>query len=241
MRKLPILTLSLLFLIGCSTRENGTCGSEEYAEAAGKEKIYVKPPNPPVMDVKELSYRPYEEVFNDSNYIQYMSAEWLGIDPITDLSKAYNTRRPLVKLESGDSYVLSNLTHSMPFLVPEAAELLDEIGTEFAEQVVKNGGGKGTRVYVTSVLRSPYSVKKLRRVNANAVDSSTHKFATTFDLSYNNFFVPDSSRSIGAIAMKRVLGEVLIKKRNEGKCFVKYEKKSPCFHITVTKTSSDKD
>lgn len=178
----------------------------------------------------------YDEIFNDSNYIQYAAAERLGIDPIYTLFDAYNTRRPLVKIESGDNYFVDNLTHSMPYLVPEAASLLNEIGDDFGRLVEERGGDRAdNQIIVTSVLRSPYTVKKLRRVNRNAVDSSTHMFGTTFDLAWNNFHYPDSAKAVNAGVLKGILAEVLLKKRNEGRCYVKYEKKTPCFHITVNK------
>lgn len=175
----------------------------------------------------------YDEVFNDSNYIQYAAAERLGIDPMHTLADTYHTRRPLVRVESGDNYVIDNLTHSMPFLVPEAARLLDDIGREFGDLVEERGGDRGNKIIVTSLLRSPYSVKKLRRVNRNAVDSSTHMFATTFDISWNNFYSPDSTRAENGVILKGILAEVLKQKRDEGRCYVKFERKTPCFHITV--------
>lgn len=235
MKNLPALAIAVLLLAGCAAKP-----TEEKKESVAKpepieEKHKPAPPRPEVMDLSVLKTTPYDVVFNDSNFLQYMSAERLGIDPIYTLGEAYNTRRPLVKIESGEYYTIPELTHSMPFLVPEAAELLDEIGQEFSEAVVKKGGKKGNKFYVTSVLRSPYTVKKLRRVNSNAVDSSTHMFATTFDIGYNNFVMPDSGGALGAGRLKEILAEVLLQKRNEGKCYVKYEKKSPCFHITVNK------
>lgn len=234
MRNLPALAIASLLLASCATKP-----SEEKTEHVAKTEQRAEkpaPPRPVVMDLSVLKTMPYDEVFNDSNVLQYMSAERLGIDPIYKLGDAYNTRRPLVKIESGEYYTIPPLTHSMPYLVPEAAELLDEIGRDFREAVEKKGGKKGNRFFVTSVLRSPYTVRKLRKVNTNAVDSSTHMFGTTFDIAYNNFAVPDSGG--GAMAsgkLKEILAEVLLNKRNEGKCFVKYEKQSPCFHITVNK------
>lgn len=233
MRNLPAIAFVFLCLISCATKQT----EETKKEVKNKELTVEKPlpPPPPVMDVSVLAEMPYEEVFNDSNYIQYMSAERLGIEPLNNLGQAYNTKKPIVKIESCDNYEVAELTHSMPYLVPEAAELLDEIGSEFNKMVQQKGGRKGNRILVTSVLRSPYSVKRLMKVNKNAVDSSTHKFATTFDIAYNSFACPDSGGSLAASKLKQILAEVLINKRNEGKCFVKYELKSPCFHITVNK------
>ena len=175
----------------------------------------------------------FDEVFNDSNYVQYESAERLGIDPIHTLYDAYHTRRPLIKVKDCEHYSVEDLTHSMPFLVPEAAQLLEEIGRDFCDIVEERGGDRSNKIIVTSLLRSPYSVRKLRRVNRNAVDSSTHMFATTFDISWSHFECSDSTKAVNAAVLKGILAEVLKKKREEGRCFVKYEKKSPCFHITV--------
>lgn len=177
----------------------------------------------------------YNEIFNDSNYIQYRSAERLGIRPMHTLADAYHTRRPLVRIKSGENFRVDSLTHSMPFLVPEAAQLLNEIGSDFCDLVEERGGDRSNKIIVTSVLRSPQSVKKLRRVNRNAVDSSTHMFATTFDISWAHFDCPDSTKSVDPTVLKGILAEVLLQKRNEGKCYIKYEQKSPCFHITVNK------
>ena len=235
MRNLPVIAIVSLLLAGCVSKPSeGESAKMSNSDSKGVREEKPRPPKPPKYDLRVLEM-PYEEVFNDSNYIQYMSAERLGIDPLTSLGHAYNTRRPLVKIESGENYEVAELTHSMPYLVPEAAELLDEIGSEFNRLVAKKGGKSGNKIIVTSVLRSPYTVKKLMKVNRNAVDSSTHKFATTFDIAYNNFACPDSGGSLPASKLKDILAEVLLNKRNEGKCFIKYEIKSPCFHITVNK------
>lgn len=240
MKKLPLIVVVFLIVIGCSTRMDkesaATVSTGSATEASAGERFNDRPapPRPAPIDLSLLNGN-YDEIFNDSNYLQYMSAERLGIDPLEDLHDAYNTRRPLVKIESGKNYILADLTHSMPYLVPEAAQLLDEIGEEFARLIKEDGGSEGNKFVVTSVLRSPYSVKKLRRVNSNAVDSSTHMFATTFDIGYNNFYCADSTAAMPAGRLKALLGKALLQKRNEGKCFVKHEKKSPCFHITVNK------
>lgn len=225
------MAILMLLAVACGTRKGDIGPSDSAVElsespepdAAGRSKLWCN------------HVGRYGEVFNDSNYVHYASAEQLGIDPIYTLNDAYFTRRPLIRIESGENYTVENLTHSMPFLVPEAALLLDDIGREFGDLVEARGGDRSNRIVVTSVLRSPYSVRKLRRVNRNAVDSSTHMFATTFDISWSHFSFPDSSRMEDPVILKGILAEVLLKKRDEGRCFVKYERKSPCFHITVAR------
>lgn len=174
------------------------------------------------------------KVFNDSNYRHYAFAEKLGIDPIVDIGGAYFTKRPLVEITTNDVYVVDKLTHSAPFLVPEAAALLRHIAVAFIDSLGSRGAD-GYRIKVTSLLRTRQSVKSLRRVNRNATDSSTHQFGTTFDLSWSNFVCSDSSRTINSGDLKNLLAEVLVDARREGRCLVKYERKTACFHITVTK------
>lgn len=174
------------------------------------------------------------EVFNDSNVTQMAYAKGLGIDPITSLHKAFFTKRPVCEITSNEHYRVDTLSHSLPFLVPEAASLLDEIGAAFIDSL-KARGGYGYRIKVTSLLRTPATVRALRRVNVNATDSSTHQYGTTFDISYAKFHVVDSTQRLQQEDLKNLLAEVLFDFRRRGRCLVKYERKSPCFHVTTTR------
>ena len=187
-------------------------------------------PLPPLPDLLPVGGS-WVTVFNDSNRYQYAHAERIGIEPLDRLEKAYYTSRPIVKVESGENFVVDKLDHSVPFLVPEAALLLNDIGAGFRDSLKRRGLGD-YRIIVTSVLRTPASVKKLRRINGNATDSSTHKFATTFDITYARFAGADSIYR--SEQLKNLLGRVIYDLRKQGRCLVKYERKSPCFHITVT-------
>lgn len=244
MKRLPIILIGILIFMA-------TCGKSDPPSSSGgevtseKSKVYSRPPVSRLKDGPPLYPRNgarihtnqignFDEIFNDSNYRQYEYAEKLGIHPLETLGDTYHTSRPLVKIRSGEAYHLLELTHSMPYLVPEAAWLLEDIGYAFIDSL-KNRGASGYLIEVSSVLRSPYQVKRLRRVNKNAVDSSTHKFGTTFDIAYNNFHNTDPNEFVNPADLKQVLAEVLYDMRRQGRCMVKYEKKSPCFHITVTK------
>ncbi len=173
------------------------------------------------------------ELFNDSNHYQLLHAQRLGIEPITDLRSFYRTNRPLVKIVTNENLVIDKLTHSYPYLVPEAAALLDDIARNFRDSL-RSKKAADYRVVVTSILRTPNTVRKLRRVNRNAVELSTHQFATTFDISYNHFEPAGATPSaLPPADMKYVLAEVIRDLHIQGRCMVKYERKSPCFHITV--------
>ena len=192
------------------------------------------PESPYTKRYKSINEAPYHEIFNDSNKYQYYHAERLGIQPITELGLAFYTRKPLVRIKDCREYGLDSLTHSVPFLVPQAALLLKDIGSRFSEKAKKRTGGD-YKIKVTSVLRTEQSVKKLKRVNRNATTFSTHQFGTTFDITYTRYINRRTGADEDIRGLKEALAETLLELRNEGRCQIKYEKKSPCFHITVTK------
>lgn len=191
--------------------------------------------NPIVSEgLKRIAVRdigPLREVLNDSNAKQLEAAQRIGIEPVEDIRSAYRTKRPIIKIVSCADYEVDDLKHSLPFLVPEAAKLLADIGKNFNDSL-KVRGGEGYKIKVTSLLRTPHTVKKLRRVNVNATDVSTHKFATTFDISYTKFHKYGDGEEIHDGDLKNLLAEILNNMRTEGKCYVKFERHTSCFHVT---------
>lgn len=184
---------------------------------------------------QKLYYKPVPNVgrlFNDSNYVHLAEAARMGIKPIESLRDAWRLRRPIVKIATNQDYVLDTLTHSVPYLVPEADQLLHDIGRTFNDSLKARGGGD-YRIKVTSVLRTPDTIKKLRRRNRNAVDTSAHQFGTTFDISYLKF-IEDSRRVPRTDSdLRGLLTEILADLHAQGRCYVKFERKQACFHITV--------
>lgn len=172
------------------------------------------------------------EVFADSQHVQYPAAERQGIKPIMSNADAWNAGRPLVKITSCADFYLQPLNYSLPYLIPSAANCLHEIGRRFNDSLAARGGGS-YRIKVTSVLRTKPSVRRLRRVNINAVDSSTHQFGTTFDISASRFVCDnfnDVNRSLDDL--KLLLAEVIYAMQRERKLYIKFERKNSCFHIT---------
>ena len=111
----------------------------------------------PVQRVRTRNLGRLREVFNDSNYRQLVYAQSLGITPIRSLSDAYHTRRPIVHVKSNRDYTVDTLTHSLPYLVPEAERLLRDIGRNFQDSLKKRGDAR-YRVRATSLLRTPATV-----------------------------------------------------------------------------------
>ena len=174
----------------------------------------------------------YEDLFVDYNDVQIPHAKKNGIEPIDNFHDAYHLRQPLVKIATCEAYYLDSLTHSMPYLVPKAALVLEEIGCAFADSV-KAHGGSPYRIVVTSCTRSQYTVGKLVKVNRNASARSCHMFGTTFDLSWMHFEPYNNDYLISPEDLKAILGHVLLDFKNKKRCTVLYERWQCCFHMTV--------
>jgi len=175
-------------------------------------------------------------VFNDSNHVHLEAANEMGITPIEDTQTAWYLLRPIVEVKSCPEYYIDSLTHSYPYLVPEAADLLAEIGHRFNDSLAARGGGN-YRIKVTSVTRSCLSVGRLKRVNRNATQASAHQYGTTFDISYLKFIYDSAGVNRTQEDLKNLLAEILYDLRKDDRCYVKHERKQSCFHITVRNTN----
>ena len=179
----------------------------------------------------------YKRSFGDLNDTHMAAAKRIGIKPLKDREAAEKLGGKVMEIKDNDFYQVDSLTHSIPFLVPKASALLDSIGANFLDSL-ENKGLNPNQVIVTSVLRTQDDVKKLRRVNGNASANSVHMFGTTFDISYKRFFKvedPDGRpmQDVRADTLKLVLSEVLRDLKKKDMCYVKYELKQGCFHITA--------
>lgn len=177
--------------------------------------------------------------FNDRNDIQLAVAQAIGVPAVENREAAERMKKRLVEISDNDLYSVDDLTHSIPFLVPQAAELLERIGRNFQDSLSSKGLNPN-KLVVTSVLRTLEDVQLLRKGNINASENSTHCHGTTFDLSYWHYVkVPDLKgrpyEDVPPEYLRATLSQVLKDLHDEGACYVKYEKQQTCFHITVRK------
>lgn len=146
----------------------------------------------------------------------------------------FATKHGFVKIKSNSTYKIQTLTHSHPYLLPKAKQLLDDIARDFQAELVKNGVNTSyNRLVVTSVFRTKEDVKNLAKCNPNVSKNSVHMYGTTFDISYVKF-ADSYGKNVNGRCQKKALAVVLKKYKNAGRCCVVYEKLQPCFHITVT-------
>ena len=179
----------------------------------------------------------YKRSFGDLNDVQLKAAHTWGITPLASREEAENMDGKLVHITDNEFYAVDSLTHSIPYLVPRASALLDTIGSNFLDSLAAKGLNPN-QIIITSVLRTENDVKRLRRRNGNASANSAHCFGATFDVSWKRFKkVEDKDgrpmQDVSADTLKLVLSEVLRDLRQAEKCYIKYELKQGCFHITA--------
>ena len=184
-----------------------------------------------------LSVPSYKEAFPDSQSVQYASARRWGVESVQNRQEAESRKRELVFVGSNPYFFVDKMNRSIPYLVPRAAVLLNDIGRAFFDSLQMKQVPLH-KVIVTSVLRTKDDVEKLRNYNKNATENSCHLYGTTFDICYNRYKTvqdPDGPkrRQVQNDTLKWVLSEVLNDMRRNGRCYVKYEVKQGCYHITV--------
>ena len=177
----------------------------------------------------------YPECFNDSNAIQLIAAERNGISPTDTRERVMElvADGQLTCISPSPYYIVEDLTHSMPYLVPKAQMLLNTIGINYVDSLQSKGYPLHLPI-VTSVLRTAHDVQNLQQGNVNSVTNSCHCYGTTIDITYNRF-APITGTDLTRYDdnLKKVLAEVLFDLKAQELCYVKYEKLQACFHLTV--------
>lgn len=174
-------------------------------------------------------FRNFQRTFNDMNDRHLKAARQWGIRPIHTDDDFSQQKGKLTEIRSCRHYEVDPLTHSVPYLVPRAEDLLETIGQNFRDSL-DSKGLPDRKIIVTSVLRTSGTVKLLRKKNINASANSAHVYGTTFDVAYARY---KGAAKEETDKLKSVLAEVLQDLRNQKKCYVRYEFKQGCFHITV--------
>lgn len=177
-----------------------------------------------------LSVPNYKAAFPDSQSVQIVAANKWGVRPVKNREDAEARKKELVYVGESPYYHVDPLHSSIPYLVPRAALLLQDIGQAFYDSLYMKGVPIN-QLIITSVMRSMEDVRKLQRHNGNATDNSCHLYGTTFDICYNRYHAVD--REVRNDTLKWVLSEVLRDIRRDKRAYIKYEVKQGCFHMTV--------
>ena len=189
-------------------------------------------------ELKKIWYNgSYNRDFNDLNPVHLAEAQKIGIEPVPSREAAEHASRQMEEIETNKYYEVEELTHSIPYLVPEAAKLLEDIGRNFQDSL-RNLNASIYKVKVTSVTRTVDDVKNLKKRNTNSSENSAHQYGTTFDVSWARFTKVDEedTLNIDRDRLKMVIVMVLRDLKKADRCYVKHERKQGCFHITARET-----
>ena len=190
---------------------------------------------------KEVKHRIFSvphfgNTFPDQQDVQILAANKYGVNPVQNREEAEHSKCKLVYVGSNPFFYVDKLNSSIPYLVPRASVLLQDIGRAYFDSLQIKGIPLH-KIIVTSILRTKDDVAKLRTRNGNATENSCHLYGTTFDVCYNRYKQIQTRqqprRQVQNDTLKWVLSEVLRDMRDRNRCLVKYEVKQGCFHITV--------
>ena len=190
---------------------------------------------------KEVKHRIFSvphfgNTFPDQQDVQIVAASKHGVAPVQNREEAEHSKGKLVYVGSNPFFYVDKLNNSIPYLVPRASVLLQDIGRAYFDSLQIKGIPLH-KIIVTSILRTKDDVSKLRTRNGNATENSCHLYGTTFDVCYNRYKQIQTEkqprRQVQNDTLKWVFSEVLRDFRNKNRCYIKYEVKQGCFHITV--------
>ncbi len=209
-------------------KSNEQEGDEIYEQALAPE------PQPRHLVIYRGKSIRYSEKFRDRNDLHLEAAHRIGLSHgPASRADAAKMKNQLREIKTNDYYVVEELTHSVPYLVPTAASRLDSIGKEFYN-ILQRNDLPHYRFRVTSVLRSDEDIRRLQRCNHNSIANSAHNYGTTFDIGYWHYDkVTQTCDSMTDDNLKLVLAQTLLNQQRAGHIYVKYEYKQCCFHITA--------
>lgn len=126
----------------------------------------------------------------------------------------------------GRGYHLDRLTHSEPFLLPAARDILMDMASRFAD-AMEGTADEGASIRITSLTRTQSQQRKLRRRNANAFNGqSTHNYGASFDVA----FIDRPNLDVGCGGPSWALQSILQDMQEKGQILVIPE--GSCMHIT---------
>lgn len=205
--------------------------------------------------VRVLRWREVWGLRRDKNAEQIATAQKLGVRAGGEAAIQRLVRQGrLVPLgDSTEHWVLRKMTHSVPYVTPDARALLVEVGRRFHARC-DSAGLPRFRMKVTSALRTDETQAELRKTNPNASQTvSAHEYGTTVDVSHERFAVPATPDSIpsnawemeeemleqvgkeNGKALQALLGRTLIEMRAQGVVMVMMEDAQPVYHFTVAR------
>lgn len=182
--------------------------------------------------------------FKDINSEQLAHAQANGLKTIIKDKEQFESQIDslveegiLVRIKPNKYYNIRRLTHSYPYLTPEARDLLNLIGKHFQANLQAEGLPK-YKFQISSLLRTIEFQRQLTRQNVNATYGlSAHYYGTTFDIAYDKY--DRRGKSHQDTKVEAILEKTLRELREECRMMIIRESSNKCFHMTVVKLEND--
>ncbi|HEX8903338.1 MAG TPA: DUF5715 family protein [Longimicrobiaceae bacterium] len=197
---------------------------------------------------KVITAREVGELRQDVNAGQIATARRLGIRAAgqAEIERLQREGRLVFLGDSTAYWVLRDMDHSVPYVVPDARAMLEELGRRFHARLDRLGLPR-YRMKVTSALRTGETQANLRKINSYASRTvSAHEFGTTVDVSHERFAVPSGTGEMETEMLEEVgkehakvlqaeLGRAIAEMRDAGDLHVMMENQQPVYHMTVAR------
>ena len=182
--------------------------------------------------------------FKDINSEQLAHAQANGLKTIIKDKEQFESQIDslveegiLVRIKPNKYYNIRRLTHSYPYLTPEARDLLNLIGKHFQANLQAEGLPK-YKFQISSLLRTIEFQRQLTRQNVNATYGlSAHYYGTTFDIAYDKY--DRRGKSHQDTKVEAILEKTLRELREKCRMMIIRESSNKCFHMTVVKLEND--
>ena len=181
--------------------------------------------------------------FRDLNAVHLKYAKAGGVSPFNtnnDLKESVGALikdDKLVEIKDNRYYRICPLTHSHPYLTPEAKDFLTDLGKLFQKKLNEHDLPK-YYFQISSLLRTQENQRRLSRTNGNAAAITSHAYGTTFDIPYFTVVKPTllwKETEVTDGRASKLLSEAIGELRKEGRCVAVTERNEACIHITVCK------
>jgi hypothetical protein len=142
--------------------------------------------------------------------------------------------KQLIEAPANKGFVLDTFQHSYAVLTPYTKILLDSIGIRF-EKALNKTPLEGTKLIITSMTRTIYTVSKLLKNNRTAVKRSPHLNGNSFDFSFSRFNTPRTIDNCELTFLQETISKILLDLKNEKRCWVTFERWEECLHVVAKK------
>lgn len=157
-----------------------------------------------------------------------------GVKPSKDKRgiQQYIRAGKLQLVEANTGFVLDTFQYSYAALTPYAKRILNEIGQAFHDSLLQTPLAD-TKLIVTSMTRTHYTVSRLVRRNRTAVRKSPHLNGNSFDFSFSRFA---SSRTLSDCELhylQELSSSILFNMKKSCKIWATFEKNEECLHVVA--------